>query len=60
VHPEPEHALSDGPQSLDFKEFEKLYTQTMAMEHFMTKLKGGETKSSLKAKTKRVNWPYPD
>jgi 3-deoxy-7-phosphoheptulonate synthase len=28
VHPSPEHALSDGPQSLHFKEFEKLLAQT--------------------------------
>jgi 3-deoxy-7-phosphoheptulonate synthase len=27
VHPDPEHAMSDGPQSLHFKEFEKLQTQ---------------------------------
>jgi 3-deoxy-D-arabino-heptulosonate 7-phosphate (DAHP) synthase len=38
VHPEPKHALSDGPQSLDFREFEKLYTQIKAMEGFMKTL----------------------
>ena len=60
VHPEPEHALSDGPQSLDFREFEKLYTQIRAMEHFMTKLRGGHAKSSSGARTQRANWSYPD
>jgi 3-deoxy-D-manno-octulosonic acid (KDO) 8-phosphate synthase len=34
----PEHALSDGPQPLDFREFEKLYTQIRAMEGFMKTL----------------------
>jgi len=35
IHPDPEHALSDGPQSLHFKEFEKLHVQIQAMEDFM-------------------------
>ena len=35
IHPDPEHALSDGPQSLHFKEFEKLHGQIQAMEDFM-------------------------
>jgi 3-deoxy-7-phosphoheptulonate synthase len=35
VHPEPEHALSDGPQSLHFKEFEKLLIQLKETEDFM-------------------------
>jgi 3-deoxy-7-phosphoheptulonate synthase len=39
VHPDPEHALSDGPQSLHFKEFEKLLGQIKAMEVFMKKLR---------------------
>lgn len=39
VHPDPEHALSDGPQSLHFKEFEKLLKQLKAMEGFMKTLK---------------------
>jgi 3-deoxy-7-phosphoheptulonate synthase len=39
VHPDPEHALSDGPQSLHFKEFEKLQKQIRAMEGFMKTLK---------------------
>jgi len=39
VHPDPEHALSDGPQSLHFKEFEKLLKQLRAMEGFMKTLK---------------------
>ncbi len=34
VHPEPEHALSDGPQSLHFKEFEKLHGQIESLERF--------------------------
>jgi len=36
VHPDPEHALSDGPQSLHFKEFEKLKNQVDALVGFMT------------------------
>lgn len=39
VHPDPEHALSDGPQSLHFKEFEKLLKQIRAMERFTKTLK---------------------
>jgi 3-deoxy-7-phosphoheptulonate synthase len=35
VHPEPERALSDGPQSLHFKEFEKLQRQIKSLETFM-------------------------
>jgi len=35
VHPDPEHALSDGPQSLHFREFEKLAKQIRAMEVFL-------------------------
>ena len=34
VHPEPEHALSDGPQSLHFREFEKLLEQTRGLVTF--------------------------
>jgi 3-deoxy-7-phosphoheptulonate synthase len=39
VHPDPEHALSDGPQSLHFREFEKLQRQMKALEGFMKTLK---------------------
>ena len=35
VHPDPEHALSDGPQSLHFKEFEKLREQIRNLEIFV-------------------------
>lgn len=35
VHPDPEHALSDGPQSLHFKEFEALRKKIAALEGFM-------------------------
>jgi 3-deoxy-D-arabino-heptulosonate 7-phosphate (DAHP) synthase len=35
VHPDPEHALSDGPQSLTFKGFEKLKQQADALIEFM-------------------------
>ncbi len=35
IHPDPEHALSDGPQSLHFKEFDKLSRQIKALEDFM-------------------------
>jgi len=35
VHPEPETALSDGPQSLHFKELEKLKEQVDALTSFM-------------------------
>ncbi len=37
IHPDPEHALSDGPQSLHFKEFEKLYAQLASLEAFARK-----------------------
>lgn len=37
IHPEPERALSDGPQSLHFKEFEKLKTQLKSLETFIKK-----------------------
>jgi 3-deoxy-7-phosphoheptulonate synthase len=37
VHPEPERALSDGPQSLHFRELEKLLKQLSSLESFMTK-----------------------
>ncbi len=39
VHPDPEHALSDGPQSLHFKGFERLLKRIRAMEGFMKTLK---------------------
>jgi 3-deoxy-7-phosphoheptulonate synthase len=39
VHPDPEHSLSDGPQSLHFKEFEKLLEQLRATESFVKTLK---------------------
>jgi 3-deoxy-7-phosphoheptulonate synthase len=35
VHPDPERALSDGPQSLDFKTFERLAGQLARMETFL-------------------------
>jgi 3-deoxy-7-phosphoheptulonate synthase len=35
VHPDPEHALSDGPQSLHFRDFERLQKQLKAMEAFL-------------------------
>lgn len=38
VHPNPEHALSDGPQSLHFDEFEKLYKRIKSLESFMKRL----------------------
>jgi 3-deoxy-7-phosphoheptulonate synthase len=34
VHPDPEHALSDGPQSLHFREFEQLLGQTRRLIEF--------------------------
>ncbi|MDA8104909.1 MAG: 3-deoxy-7-phosphoheptulonate synthase [Nitrospiraceae bacterium] len=37
VHPDPEHALSDGPQSLHFKEFEALYKRIRGLEGFVKK-----------------------
>ena len=37
VHPEPEHALSDGPQSLHFKEFTMLLSQTRSLIAFRKK-----------------------
>jgi 3-deoxy-7-phosphoheptulonate synthase len=35
IHPEPEHALSDGPQSLHFAEFEQLEGQLKKIEDFV-------------------------
>jgi len=40
VHPDPEHALSDGPQSLHFKEFESLRKKIAALEGFMRSASG--------------------
>ncbi len=37
VHPEPEHALSDGAQSLHFREFEKLLGQLEKLEAYARK-----------------------
>jgi 3-deoxy-7-phosphoheptulonate synthase len=37
VHPEPEHALSDGAQSLHFREFEKLLKKLHGVETFARK-----------------------
>ncbi len=34
IHPDPEHALSDGPQSLHFKEFERLLAQVKGLSLF--------------------------
>jgi 3-deoxy-7-phosphoheptulonate synthase len=34
THPAPEHALSDGPQSLHFREFEKLLAQVRSLTDF--------------------------
>jgi 3-deoxy-7-phosphoheptulonate synthase len=34
IHPDPEHALSDGPQSLHFKEFERLLAQVRDLTAF--------------------------
>ena len=34
VHPDPEHALSDGPQSLHFREFERLLTRIKRLAAF--------------------------
>ncbi len=36
VHPEPESALSDGPQSLNFREFEKLYYKIKTLSEFLS------------------------
>jgi len=37
AHPDPEHALSDGPQSLHFKELEKLAGQLEGLIAFAQK-----------------------
>lgn len=39
MHPEPENALSDGFQSVDFKEFERIYKKIMKLYNFMDDLK---------------------
>ncbi len=41
VHPDPEHALSDGPQSLHFKEFEKLLVQAKGLVAFQNRRRDG-------------------
>ena len=41
VHPDPEHALSDGPQSLHFKEFERLLVQVRDLAVFKKKKLSG-------------------
>jgi 3-deoxy-7-phosphoheptulonate synthase len=38
VHPDPDYALSDGPQSLNFKEFEKLLTKMNKLCNFMAEM----------------------
>ncbi|MBI4684585.1 MAG: 3-deoxy-7-phosphoheptulonate synthase [Nitrospirae bacterium] len=38
IHPDPDHALSDGPQSLHFNEFAKLRKHMKDMEIFVKKL----------------------
>jgi 3-deoxy-7-phosphoheptulonate synthase len=35
VHPEPDRALSDGPQSLHFEEFEELQRRIGLLEGFV-------------------------
>ncbi len=40
VHPDPEHALSDGPQSLHFKEFERLFVQAKNLIAFRDRTLG--------------------
>jgi 3-deoxy-7-phosphoheptulonate synthase len=37
VHPDPEHALSDGQQSLNFREFDKLRKKLDSLAEFMKK-----------------------
>lgn len=37
VHPDPDKALSDGPQSLNFREFEKLYVKIQKLLSFFEK-----------------------
>jgi 3-deoxy-7-phosphoheptulonate synthase len=34
IHPDPEHALSDGAQSLHFKEFERMLAQVKSLAAF--------------------------
>jgi 3-deoxy-7-phosphoheptulonate synthase len=37
IHPDPERALSDGPQSLHFREFEKLRTKIRSLDAYVRK-----------------------
>lgn len=39
VHPDPDHAVSDGPQSLDFAAFRKLLRKCSALSAFVKKLR---------------------
>jgi 3-deoxy-7-phosphoheptulonate synthase len=41
VHPDPEHALSDGPQSLRFKEFERLLARIRGLNAFVNEKLSG-------------------
>lgn len=43
VHPDPEHALSDGAQSLHFNEFSRLRKQLARTEQFMKKILSGKS-----------------
>jgi 3-deoxy-7-phosphoheptulonate synthase len=38
VHPQPDHALSDGAQSLDFPTFERLLEQIRRMEEHLNRM----------------------
>lgn len=38
VHPDPRHALSDGPQSLTFRDFGKLFRQIISTEKFARRI----------------------
>jgi 3-deoxy-7-phosphoheptulonate synthase len=38
VHPDPEHALSDGPQSLHFREFDKVFARIRSLSSFMQRM----------------------
>ncbi len=47
IHPRPEEAMSDGFQSLNFEEYERLYGDVMGLYRYIRKTKNEESKSML-------------
>lgn len=43
THPDPEHALSDGPQLLNLRDFEKMHRNIIVLERFIKGLQTGKS-----------------